>query len=574
MRKLFLRCFKDTTPVEYHVFACSLGLFLFSYITFFLGIAGLLYKPLFLFLLLCLTLFFAKENINGMKFLKKTFSYQTQNYFFLFFISSFILTLLISLSPSTYWDELHYHLTLPKLYLSRHKIGDIPELFYAQFPQTVEMLFLLSMLLSDDILPNLIHWAYGVLCALSVYAIGRRFYSKNAAILAAVIFFTTPTVMRLSTLAYIDLGTSLYVILSFFSILLWHDTKEIKYFFLSAVFCGISFSTKHSAVIGFILLLIFILKNMRAVSVKQLFLFVAICFLIPSPFYLKSLYWTGNPVYPFLYSVFGGRHLTASISHQLTLDIMEFGKIKKGFIEILFSPWNVTIYPQKFWGVITPVYLSFLPLIVFFKKDEITKIILFFGVGYLLLFFFLSQQIRFLIPSLALLSMLCSFVFFQIKEKFQRVYFLCASFVFFSFVFSQAFFLYTSFFRLPVAIGLQSKSDFLEQGLDIYPACKYVNEKLSQGSKIFFINDNRVYYCDKPFLIFSPATQFLLKVTPDKRYTYFKKEKVTHILYTASWVKNFKEDAVAKMLVQDVHRGYLKNIFGENAVYLFEIFKQ
>jgi len=94
----------------------------------------------------------------------------------LFFSTAGALTLIGALAPSggVDYDGLVYHLTIPKLYLAHGGIYPIPWLTHSNFPFTLEMLYLLGLMLRGQALAKLFHLGCGWLTICAIFAFGRR----------------------------------------------------------------------------------------------------------------------------------------------------------------------------------------------------------------------------------------------------------------------------------------------------------------------------------------------------------------------------------------------------------------
>jgi 4-amino-4-deoxy-L-arabinose transferase-like glycosyltransferase len=116
------------------------------------------------------------------------------------------LSFLASFAPITYYDSLVYHFALPSAYIqARHWVGQ-PELIYSAFPQMMEMLWTLGMLLVNDVLANLLGWIVAVLGLAAVYLFGRRYFGYKTGSWAAAMLGTMPAYILLSAGGYIDVG--------------------------------------------------------------------------------------------------------------------------------------------------------------------------------------------------------------------------------------------------------------------------------------------------------------------------------------------------------------------------------
>ncbi|MBN1991849.1 MAG: phospholipid carrier-dependent glycosyltransferase [Anaerolineae bacterium] len=361
-------------------------------------------------------------------------------------IASFVL--FIALLPPTDWDGLFYHLTGPKLYLQAGSIIggiDIPHL---NFPSLMEMLFAWAMLLRGDIAAKLLHACFGFLLAGLVYLTACRFLNKKAGWLAVLIFAGMPMVSILAGWAYNDLALAFYQFAALYAFISWKNSESsanhksqigesnqreqasgagtkqftiynlqftinnspFSWLIFSGVFAGLAMGLKYTGfvtplVIGGLILWytyrdspvtsrVSRLTRHALRSITNLAVFILPALLVALPWYLKNWTFTGNPVYPFLYHLFGGQYWDSfradwyaaagtgigwqpidfqSISSKLlpTGTDISLSSTQEHYlnlaITLLTLPWLLTlgVRDMNFWdGRAGPLLLVFLPLIV------------------------------------------------------------------------------------------------------------------------------------------------------------------------------------------------------------------
>src|SRR3990170_484136 len=84
---------------------------------------------------------------------------------------TFIFAILpLVLTPPTSRDELIHHLAIPKLYLEKGKIFEIPFMSFSYFPMNIDLLYLIPLSLGNDIIPKIIHLIFALLTAMIIYS--------------------------------------------------------------------------------------------------------------------------------------------------------------------------------------------------------------------------------------------------------------------------------------------------------------------------------------------------------------------------------------------------------------------
>ena len=321
------------------------------------------------------------------------------------------------------WDALSYHLANLKTWLRDGHIHYLPWDHHSNFPFTVQMLYLWMLGLGSIGGAKLIHWLCGVLLAASVFTFGQRYSGKSAGVVAALLVASTPIFLWEATVAYIDLATALFTWLSFYAYARGVETteKSARWRLLSAVLMGFALGTKYT-VLGFwgIGLLGVLFERWQATRKIGPTLFAAalwggISLLIALPWYLKTALYTGNPVYPFAYSIFGGKYWSAENAALYSGEQAKFG-LGKDLTDLLLSPWQVTNEPLYLSGQrpfiyteyilygfgLSPAFVALLLAlpIAGVRLSKVSRACLIFGIGIFAFWFFLMQQTRYLIPAL------------------------------------------------------------------------------------------------------------------------------------------------------------------------------
>ncbi|GAH51758.1 unnamed protein product, partial [marine sediment metagenome] len=225
--------------------------------------------------------------------------------------------------------------------------------------------------------------------------------------------------------AQIEIGLSLFVFLSIYAFINWNNEKNERtnWLVISAIFAGLAMATKYIgfvALASILILLTLHIKNSKEIGknskTRKLFIpiyFILISFIIESPWLIKNYIIKSNPVYPYFTNIFTATKfegdkadiLRGDIAHSQTSSIKDW----------LLLPWNMTMKSRTENPLNGPIFLFFFPLIglFLFLKDSngIFKNLLLFFIIYYLLWSFFSNLARFLMPALAVMSIVIAYVF-------------------------------------------------------------------------------------------------------------------------------------------------------------------
>jgi hypothetical protein len=276
-----------------------------------------------------------------------------------------LLTAVAALAPPSFleWDSLAYHLAAPKTYLAQGRIFYIPYDHHSNFPFTLEMLYLLMMGLGSIGAAKLFHWVCGALLVASVYSFAVRHiapdgFGRKVGVIAALLVAGTPIVLWESTIAYIDLSTALFTWLSLYGLVnaaqaaSLPDSKDkhnIAWLVVSAIMMGFALGTKLTVLAFWGMLLLATLghhlittRRWAKETIPHAAIWGAVSLVVGLPWYIKTWLYTGNPVYPFFYNLFGGRYWNTENAALYAGDQGRFG-IGKTPVDLLLGPWQATM---------------------------------------------------------------------------------------------------------------------------------------------------------------------------------------------------------------------------------------
>lgn len=505
MRILGLFKFNFEDFKEKVAFSLSLGLGLIAYIVFISGLFGLLYRWYLISLLLILGLFSFKQISN---ILKQLFHYignlklkELPFLFLIFLLLAVILTLLGGSAPPIGNDSLAYRLAQVRIFAEGHRLIYIPYTRESLWPYLIEMLFTLGIVISSDILAKLIAWSFGLLSAFLVYIVAGRYFSKRAGYISSLIFLLTPAIFTQMTYSYVDIPQALYSFVTLISILKYIESRNIRWAGLAGLFCGFVLSIKYTGVLTlFTLMAVFTYhfakqKDLRRIILKGVILFLLFTILFSFCWYLRSYLIKGNPIYPY-FARFFGHHGWERATEELIGSRFSISGVFK-------LPWMITMLPEEFGGEhFGVIYLLFLPLVFLIDRNkDIFKSLGVFIIFYATAWFFVDPYVnRFLFPILLPLSLLvgCGLsVIFSKAGFFSN--FVKGVFVIVC-IFNTGLLLYHNTDKIKVAVGLESRQEYLSRTERTYNIAEYINKNLPQDATILMAGEIRAYYIKRPYI--------------------------------------------------------------------------
>lgn len=365
--------------------AGGLGLGILSYTTFLLAVLHLLYLPAWLLLiafLVAAALLTSRNQLTVWSNVRWRASLFGQGVFSWGLLSILavhvLLNLLAALAPATGVDSLLYHLAVPAIYLQKGGMVQLPSIYPSNWPLTVQMIFLYGLWLRGDAVAQLLNSWAAALTAFGLYGLVRCWSKDWTALLAVVFYLSISDVIYQSSVAFTDITAALFLLLSFAGLVTWLEQRQSRWVILAGVLAG-WFAASRISNAGLVIALafclaLFVLYRERVerwkVGVCAVFIFSTSAFLIALPWYLRSWAYTGNPVYPYLYNLFGGRNFSAEAAAyhtQISLYKTLGPRSLMGFLEM---PWVLTIDPKQYRsGTLGPIVLACLPLVVKYWRN-------------------------------------------------------------------------------------------------------------------------------------------------------------------------------------------------------------
>ena len=215
-----------------------------------------------------------------------------------------ILSAVQALSPAWDYDGLMYHLQAPRLFLDAGRLIPLPEIWQANGPLQIEMLYVAALALGSEPTARLTHLTLAGLIVLATFILGREQLGETGGWLAAAVMLGIPIFPIWGTLAYSDMGWALFESLALLILLRWSRTQQQGWLVLAGLFAGLAAGSKYLGLAGLgagvCLVLLASWRSgfkavMRACAAFALPALVAL-----APWYLKNVLWLGDPVYPFL----------------------------------------------------------------------------------------------------------------------------------------------------------------------------------------------------------------------------------------------------------------------------------
>lgn len=496
-----------------------------------------------------------------------------------------VLPMVASPPAATDWDGLSYHLAAPAIWLREGCIGYIPFMHHSNFPFVIEMQYLWALGTGMGAGgAKVFHWATLLVTLAGVLAFARR--AGFNGFWASLSLISVPVVLWESTVAYADLATTAYTLLCLLAA--WNAAAEQnasprrKWLVLAGLMGGLALGTKMTALgsVGLLaVLLVWEAVRRRPVRFAEIAICVGIAVVVGTPWYIKTYVYTGNPVYPYFYEIFGGRNWTAENARIYREAQLAFGMGREPY-QLLMSPFNLTFYwnrffdPLPFVGSPGFVYLAgLIPLLFVRRLPDVGRWWVLFSLVSLVLWFVLMQQVRYLMTIFPLVSLWCGWLAvqgdcrwtaraMQVAIVLQVLW--CAVGI-------------SPLWSRSLTVWSEGASAYLERALPgLWQACDWINRNTPREAGVILYDETRGFYLQRRYLWGNPGHHTLIDYNSftdgDMLVRALHRMGYQVVLQNLAFVPPGAESEHWRRLLTDaVARGALVERFREKSVVVFEI---
>ncbi|MEM6792464.1 MAG: hypothetical protein AAF725_00655 [Acidobacteriota bacterium] len=461
----------------------------------------------------------------------------------------------IAINPTMSWDASVYHLTLPKIYLGHGGFQPVELSVYSHWPHAVQLFYGAAMAFSSHVLAKALHFGFGLLIVASFWRrelLGDRGLLEGA--LASGFFLLNGVVLFEIKVAYIDLAHAFFLLAGcVLALRAARSDGEAKAFLVAGLAAGLLAGVKitglvSAAFVG-LLLLPFWLRTLRAGDTARA-LGSAAFFTLPvlafaAPWWIKAWLHTGNPVYPWAHSLLGGPDWSPTLAEKLSAWQRDGIGMGREPLDYLLLPFRVIFQGgegyDRFDGEIGFFWIVALPLALWAaRRGELSARLVVVAGLHALWWGASSQQMRFLIPTLAVLappaargasSLIAALTRGSAVRQRAAVLALTLS----------ASLWFAGFHGRLYASGLQHLKLYLRPNFE--PLAEIPREpifddidRLPESAKILLLNTNRTFHCSRTcvadsFFEASQISDWLRSASsPREVYRALRERGITHLL--------------------------------------------
>lgn len=404
-------------------------------------------------------------------------------------LGSFWLNLIGALAPEIIADAVRQRLAAAAFFARMGRLATDPELGVTVSPRLGEVLYAVALAGGPLQTTKLVNLLIGLLCAVGVWALGRRLGGGRAALVAMSVFYTMPLGMWLSQTAYIDLFATLFAVAAAL-LLVQHEklTWRAAAGALACIGAGLGVKTSFSLVavglvVAMTLLLLWRGRMAIAAGVGVLVATVLVLNIAASALGMAFVSARLSAIPGFASGVeflsYAQGHPSAAFA-----ELGEYGT-GRSLADLIRSPLDLTLQSKRYGenqdGFAGYLLLALAPL-VFVARPGRRSIALLVGMGAAyLLWFAAAQYLRYGLPIFALLGALGGAAFAAVEERSGRFAGAAMSLlVALLAVLSPLGYLNTSLvypgiFPYRVVLGVQDKPVYLADNVSAYTALRLLD---------------------------------------------------------------------------------------------------
>lgn len=433
--------------------------------------------------------------------------------------------LLVGLCPPVGWDELAYHVEVPRRWIESGRAEVFLDNPYSAFPSGGELLFTVALALGGNSAPGLFNVLVWFVAAALAYRVLRSVLRRSGALVLAAVFAYLPVSLLVATETYVEM----FPVVNMLAMLVvsrraWRDPLPDRHgrAVMLGMLGGGALAFKLTGVLSglVVVALAWRGRDMRP-CLKTITISALVAAAIAAPFYLRPWIATGNPFHPYYAAWFTEQDAAAleTSAHHHALSSEKYGV--HGPMSFPASLLLATWQGDRFQGSLGWAWplVALLATWTAWHRRQVRPMALA-ALAWALAWHLTSQQIRLLLPAVALTVACAGIGLSLMPARVRRV--LLATLVLAAALSLQPArtMHFWSAAQHVLRIGAQpSVADWVYTGTSqgYLLACRAVHERCGPEARVLLLLEPRGLYLSRTHLVGTPLAQSLL-LTPPERF--------------------------------------------------------
>ncbi|MBI2144008.1 glycosyltransferase family 39 protein [Candidatus Woesearchaeota archaeon] len=571
----------DLSSLEDFIISTAIGAAALINITILLGTLKILHKEAYLIIAAAVALLFLKEVKRLLSLLRLLAGYLRQTLkpgLAGILLAAYLLFALINIAPTLTpvyeFDSMVYHLAFAKEYAGSHSLVYQPSQVYATIPQGMTMLYTISELFSTPNLSPLIAYSFGLLASLAIYTLVRKRHSEISALAGSLLFFTAPAVIERLPQTMVDTSMTYFFLAAVIVLFKYaseeNENRRTLLTALISILIGTAISVKLTGVFaagaflaGMPLSRLLYKSGLNAKQLaKEMAIFAFIALILLSPWLLRGYIYTGNPVYPLAYNLFGGKYLDPSMNQAYGTYHESVG-MARNIPNSLLVLWNITFKSGALGAVIglTPFFIMLLPLMALFYRHakDLKKwaLMTLMGMAALTSMFVAQPVLRYMFPGIALLSASTAMTI-EALPRHRLLKAAVMAMLLASLAFNAAIWYGINAKSIHYFAAGESESGYYSKLKDYnaYDAAAWINANTGQDSTVLLFNEPRGYFLNRKHIVSSPYQNYIdyrSMSTSTELLARLKELNISHILVNGELFNTYEKTISGSKTVGLMH---------------------
>jgi hypothetical protein len=426
-----------------------------------------------------------------------------------------------ALAPPTAKDTLQYHLALPRAFVTEGRLTVVSGNIWGYLPLGVEINGVWAMLVGRVVNERVGEAAFGAttfafLPLLLAFVYGwtaERGAGRAWAVTAAAVVATVPVVVEVAASGYVDLALALYVAIATHAVARWWDTRDSRALLVLGIALGSALSVKLTALFPFVLLGLMALVGAQRAGRGPGVVVAAVAggTLVAAPWYLRTWWLTGSPLFPYYLDIWPGQApgWDAARSAMIRAFNLSYGG-DKDVLGVLVLPLRLSLMSQHevpafYESVLGVTLLVAAPMVAWalWRRRLAADAVLAAVVAAMLFGWWTAtaQVLRYLVPVVALAAVVAvraaSALDVGDAARWLRVALLVPTSAGLGVVLAW----WLASAPMLSVLGAEPRDEYLARRLDYYPYYRVINAQLAPDARVWLINVRRdTYHLDRAYV--------------------------------------------------------------------------